>query len=1034
MGDAFCSFGQSADQPHGLSQATGAQFRRGARLRYADVDMHRRLAIVVGLILTTTSAVCAGEGAVPSFADDVAPLLSRHCLRCHQDSESKGGLSLESREAAFRGGASGAVIVPRKSAESLLIDMVAVGADGKAEMPREAPALSPSDVDLLKRWIDAGADWPSDVRLEQAAVTNVDWWSLNPLTRPAAPAISDETVANPIDAFVRAKQQELELTPSRPADRRTLIRRLSFDLLGLPPSPEEVDRFVNDPNPQAYANLVERMLASPHYGERWARHWLDVAHYGDTHGYDKDKPRLNAWPYRDYVVRSFNADKPYADFVREQIAGDVQDHGDPEGVVATGFLAAGPWDFISHVEVPEEKIDGQIARSLDRDDMVRTVMETFCSLTVGCARCHHHKFDPITQQDYYNLQAVFAAVDRADRVFDDDPTVHSHRLALMQRERELLGQQSEWQVEFARLGSDELKSLDAALAEARKQLTTEARPEFGYHSAIEQSPDRAKWVQVDLGEPRSISRVVFVGCHDDFNGIGAGFGFPQRYRVDAANDATFQTGVVNLVDRTETDVPNPGVEPQAIDVDAEARYVRVTATKLALRKDDFIFALAELSVLDPDGRNLASGVPVTSLDSIEAPVRWRRSNLVDGYYFGVSNTQARETVAQLEADRAALKMRVLTSRQIQQVADVDRELNVVRSELSALGPGQMVYAAATRFSSQGNFKPTGGTPREIHVLHRGNVLDPREVAHPGAIAALTHVPGRFTLPSEQTEGDRRAALAEWIVHPENPLTWRSIANRIWQYHFGVGLVDTPNDFGRMGGSPTHPELLDWLAVEFRDSGGSVQHLHRLICTSATYQQQSRVEPDSHNAAKDGDNRYLWRMNRRRLEAEAVRDSVLWAAGELDDQMYGPGYRDFVIEKPEHSPHYEYEQHDPSDPATHRRSVYRFIVRSQQQPFLTAWDCADPSMAVAQRNETITPQQALTLLNNRTMLLMAGKFAARVSAEQDSVAGQLSRACRLALGRDASAEELRPLQDHAQRHGLDSACRLIFNLNEFVFVD
>ena len=281
--------------------------------------------------------------------------------------------------------------------------------------------------ELFKRWIDQGADWPDGVD-KSKVVDKFDWWSLKPLTRPEVPKIvvhknGVNEVAAPIDAFILAMLREKGLTPSLEADRRTLIRRLYFDLIGLPPSPEEMDAFVADPDPSAYAKLVEKLLESPHYGERWARHWLDVVHYGDTHGYDKDQPRPNAWPYRDYVVRAFNSDKRYSRFVEEQIAGDIFAPGTEDGLTATGFIAAGPWDLIGHAEVPESKIDGKIARNLDRDDMVTNTCNTFVSLTVQCARCHHHKFDPVMQEDYYRLQADFAALDRADRTYDIDQTV-----------------------------------------------------------------------------------------------------------------------------------------------------------------------------------------------------------------------------------------------------------------------------------------------------------------------------------------------------------------------------------------------------------------------------------------------------------------------------------------------------------------------------------------------------------------------------------------------------------------------------------
>ena len=973
------------------------------------------------------------------FESQIVPIFRAHCLNCHGGAGTEGGLDLSAADLLQRGGDSGPAIVPGDPDASLLIEYVS-GDDPL--MPQAGEPLSSDQVDLLRRWIAAGAEWPEGLVIRSDPR---DWWSLRPLMRPAVPEVAAHDagwVRNPVDAFIAHRQREQDLHHSPQADRRTLIRRLSFDLTGLPPGPEEVDEFVHDPDPRAYEKLVDRLLASPRYGERWARHWLDVIHYGDTHGYDKDKLRPNAWPYRDYVIRAFNGDKPYARFIEEQIAGDVLYPEDPDGVIATGAIAAGPWDFISHVEVPEEKIDGQIARNIDRDDMVRTVMESFCSVTVGCARCHDHKFDPIPQQDYYALQSVFAAVDRADRPFDADPDVHVRRQMLLAERAVLQQRQSALDAEVARLAGDELREIDGRIA-ALQQPAGERPPEYGYHSGIETQQDVDKWVQVDLGAPTAIAALEYVACHDDFNGIGAGFGFPVRYRIEVSSDSGFAADVVLIEDRMQADLPNPGVMPQRIELAADApvtaRYVRVTATKLAPRQNDYIFALAELRVLTTDGTNAALARPVTALDSIEAPVRWRTSNLVDGITPAGAAADVDVQLAELRELRAAHLAETVAAETIADVASVREQLTAIEADLSQLPAPGMVYAAATRFDAQGNFRATGGEPRPIHVLHRGNVLDPRDPALPGSLAMLDHLPPQFELPAGHSEGERRAALARWIAHPENPLTWRSIVNRVWQYHFGRGLCETPSDFGRMGAAPSHPELLDWLAVEFRDGGGSIKSLHRLICNSATYRQASQSASTEaltqhDNTARDGDNRSLWQFPRRRLEAEAVRDAVLHVAGKLDLRMYGPGFQDFVIEHPEHSPHYQYHLHDPEDAGSHRRAVYRFIVRSQQQPFMTTLDCADPSMHVDRRNETVTAPQALALLNNPFMVAMSVHFADRAAALGDSPEERVAAAFRLALSREPTPEERTELTAYAAEHGLPNACRVILNLNEFVFVD
>ena len=582
-----------------------------------------------------------------------------------------------------------------------------------------------------------------------------DWWSFRPLTRLSIPPVKEKSwLQTPIDAFVLAKLEEKGLRPSPPADQATLIRRVTYDLHGLPPTPEEIDAFANDPDPNAYEKLIDRLLASPRYGERWGRHWLDVVHYGDTHGYDKDKRRDHAWPYRDCVIRTFNADKPYGRFVKEQIAGDVLSPGDPDGVIATGFIAAGPWDFVGHVELREDTIEKMKTRVLDRDDMVANTMSTFMSLTAHCARCHDHKFDPISQKDYYGLQAVFAGVDRGDRPAGNPP----------------------------------------------------------------------------------------------------------------------------------------------------------------------------------------------------APV----------------------------------------------------------------------YAVVSH------------SPRPVHLLRRGNVESPRELAPPGALAAIPATGHEFKLTHPENEGSRRLALAEWIADPRNPLTWRSIVNRVWSYHFDRGLVDTPNDFGHRGGLPSHPELLDWLAAEFRDGGQSLKHLHRLILLSGTYRQSSVNNPAA--AKIDSENRLLWRMNRQRLDAESVRDAVLAVSGTLRLQMGGPGF-DLFRFKDDHSPVYDHSAIDKiNDPATFRRTIYRFVVRSVPNPFLECLDCADPNINTPVRNTTLTALQALALLNDPFMLKQAECFAERLQKISPDPERQIETAYRLALGRPPRTDEKNALMEYIQKHGLANACRLLFNTNEFVFID
>ena len=958
------------------------------------------------------STECAGA---LSFNEDVLPILTAKCFLCH-------GPDPSSREADLRLDQESGI---KSAAEELIVRITSSDPDDRMPPPESGRVLTAVEIDTLSQWVSSGAVWEQH-------------WSLVPLTRPSVPVVersASNWTRNPIDRFIAAKQAEIHLSHSEDADALTLIRRLTYDLTGLPPTPEEVAAFAVSAEEDLDAAMraaAERLLAIPQYGERWARHWLDVVKYADTCGYDKDKLRPNAWPYRDYVIRSFNEDKPYARFVEEQLAGDVLHPGTADGILGLGFVAAGPWDFIGHVEVAESKIDGQIARHTDRDEMVSNTMNTFVSATVQCARCHDHKFDPFTREQYYGLQAVFAAVDRAERPYDLPPEVTSRRRALQKRLELLKEDRRALEAEIKEAGGAGLAEIQERIESLAKEVGPVTQSSaYGYHSAIARSADEVKWMQVDLGDVRTLKEIVLRPCHDDFAGIGGGFGFPVRFRVEASMEPAFAPSIT-IVDHTGSDFPNPDISPVVLPVTGGARFIRVTATRLAERENDFILALAEIEATGPDGRNVALGAKVTALDSIEAPARWSRSNLTDGEYPEPEDADSYVLIRDAERQRDEVLSEVMTPERRRRREEIASALENAEKALEELPTGKMVHAAATHFKSEGNFKPTEGVPREIRVLHRGDVQSPGVEAHPGALSVFDGEPARFRLPGEHSESDRRAALAEWITRDDNPLTWRSIVNRVWLWHFGQGLVRTPNDFGRMGQPPSHPELLDWLACEFRDSGGSMKHLHRLITSSATYRQAA--SDHRIHARIDSDNRYLWRMNRRRLEAEELRDSMLSVSGTLDKTMGGPGFMLFALEKTDHSPHYEYHKFDPADPASHRRSIYRFIVRSQPDPFMTTLDCADSNQSTPVREETLTSLQALGLLNNPFTLHMATKFAERLDREADDLEARVALGHELVTGRRPTVMESALLVEYARTHGLPNLCRVLFNLSEFVYLD
>jgi hypothetical protein len=993
---------------------------------------------VTAMALLLTVALTTPLHASDLFAEKIAPVLRQRCVVCHNDQKLRGGLDLTTRDGLLKGGEAGPAVIAGKADKSRLIEMVS---GVSAKMPKQGAKLTAEEVADLKKWIDEGAEWPKAVTLidSEKRRAGPDWWSLQPLREAPPPFVKEKSwVRNPIDAFILSRLEAKGLRASPEADRATLLRRVTFDLHGLPPTPEEVDAFTNDAAPDAYERVVDRLLASPRYGERWGRHWLDVVHYGDTHGYDKDKPRPHAWRYRDYVIKSINDDQLYPRFIKEQVAGDVLFPNDPEGIVATGFIAAGPWDFVGHVELREGTVDKEKTRLLDRDDMVSSTVGTFLSLTAHCARCHDHKFDPIPQKDYYRLQAVFAGVDRGDRPFADKNQLEK-RTTLAKRQAELSGEREALLKKAGAVGSPELTNSDEELNKLREQLAklpkveTNQSPTNGYHSAISPTADVEKWVQVDLGKSLPLDVIRLIPARPTDFPDTPGFGFPARFTVTASDDPTFAKAEI-LADHSKADYPNPGDKTFVLrPVKLSARYVRVTAHRLWLRSNDYAFALAEMQV-ESGGKNVALGANVSAMDSIEAG-RWSTKNLVDGFDSRQSlpdrsdpkiaeMLDARDTlttkIAETETKRRKLADALIDAKTRTALNANAAALAAIAKEMDSLVKPDLAYAALPH------------SPRPIHVLRRGDVERPLDPVQAGGLACIKGVDADFKLEKPEDEGARRAALAEWIADKKNPLTWRSIANRVWHYHFGKGIVDTPNDFGWNGSRPTHPELLEWLAIQVRESGGSLKQLHRMIVLSATYRQASKFNAKA--AKLDADNRYLWRTNRQRLDAEEVRDAVLAVSGRLNVKMGGPGFELFRF-KDDHSPVYDHDDLSKiNDPATFRRTVYRFTVRSVPNPFLDCLDSADPNLNTPVRNATLTALQALTLLNDPFMVKQSEYFAERLRKISDEPEKQIEAAYRLAFARMPGVEEKLALVGYSRKHGLANACRLLFNANEFVFVD
>jgi hypothetical protein len=1011
---------------------------------------------VFGVVVTWLLVSPAlAEDRAKLFETKISPILQSRCVSCHNSIDRKGAFSLQKREELLDSG----FVEPGQPDDSELLKVLISHNGKKPSMPKSGEPLKTAEVTAIRDWIKAGAKWPDGLTIEEPVVDSSDWWSFKPMQKPDVKAViataasqrSDlkSPIKNPIDAFILKALAEQKLTPSKPAEPRVLIRRLYFNLIGIPPSPAEVQTFVESQDPLAYEKLVDHLLASPRYGERWARHWLDAAHFAETHGHDQDRIRENAWPYRDYLINAFNSDKPYSQFVREQLAADVFSPQDPQAIPALGFLAAGPWDESSLRDIREDTLDRQIGRYLDRDDMLTNVMSNFISLTVHCARCHDHKFDAISQADYYALQAVFAGVERANRSYDSDPTLLQRRIALKQREQqlakpseatkaELLGAASQqaveaWEANLANpITTWELLKDVAATSTDGSTLTKQVDGSF---LSSGERPERDTYI---FSGKTNLSDVTAVRLHvlpDDtlphkgpgrqdngnlhlseiecFIGDDKGMGIPIARAVADFDQQDW--GVARAIDG------NPqtawGIYPE-VGKSHEAIFEFKEALKLPADAS-LIIRLKQLH-----GGGHLIGRPRITVTSASLPLS------ISPFPPEIAAILSLSPEKRNDEQRLALALHIY------------REQNA--RELAALPKPKLVYAAAAEFEPDGNLKPPAG-PRTIHRLIRGDIRNPQEEVSPGALACVDALPARFHLADAKQESQRRAALAEWLTHRDNPLTWRSIVNRVWQHHFGRGIVSTPNDFGKLGAKPTHPELLDWLAIWFRDSGQSLQALHRLIVTSETYRQSSQASTAwinhetaarTDNAATvDVDNQFLWRMNRTRLDAECVRDALLAISGRLDLRMGGPSDRQFDLKPGRHvTPIIDYSKIDLDSPLLQRRSIYRFLFRTLPDPFMESLDCPAGDQLMPVRTNSVTVQQALAMWNDAFVLRQAEHLATRLQTAAEKPADRVSLAFRLAFSREPTPAELQRFVAYGEKHGWANLCRVLVNMNEFVFIE
>jgi hypothetical protein len=975
----------------------------------------------------------------------------------------------------------------------------------------EGGKLKDEEIATLTRWINEGAIWPDGVDVAKVEDKR-DHWSFKPLAVPTNAASIDAF----IDAFIDAKLAEKGLHRSPPADAVTWLRRVTFDLIGLPPTPEEVAAFQVS-SPETRAAVVERLLASPRYGERWAQHWLDVVRYADTHGFEVNTERPNAWPYRDYVINAFNADVPYDEFIRHQLIGDLYDGAkskvNPDA--ATGFLITA--SVLLPGQIGKDAPSMRLARQDSLDEMVVNIGQTFLGLSIGCARCHDHKFDPISQRDYYAMQAFVAGVEYADRPLrTKDSAARKSELAALRAKVVKIDEQLAQFVSLAQPGGKgrttnaklnvetfapmeakfvrftihdanlhpklgliepcidefEIFAGDQNVSRTARVTASGSRTSASHslehlndgqygnsHSWMSDEKGRG-WIMVELPQPTRIDKVIW------------GRDRQGKFTDRLATAFTLEAGLAKdqLTMLSEVRPPRPTVNWKlTTDRFAPVKAKRLRFTVLAT--NGLEPCIDELEVIDTRGRNVARDAKVTTSGNVLVPDRHDPDYLNDGHYgnerswlgneagkgwielsFDTEHeitrvVWSRDREGKLE-DRMTTEYRIEVARDggwtvvadssdrkpfvagkgidpvfsaIGLPADEAKQANALLADKQKLET-QLKEAEQGQVAFAGKFRQ----PDEIHLLNRGDPEQPKDLVTPAVLASL----GDLKLNADAPESQRRRGLAEWIASPKNPLTARVMVNRLWQGHFGTGLVETASDFGHSGMKPTHPELLDWLASEFIRSGWSVKQMHRLIVLSETYRQSGRIEPGTSAANIDADARLLWRFPSRRLDSEVIHDSMLAISGKLNVTMGGRGF-DLFDKRGGLSGFKPVEKFTSEN---QRRMIYAHKVRREREAVFGAFDCPDAGQSTARRRESTTPLQALNLFNSAFTLDHALALTERVQQEVGNDAkAQIEQTYRLCLSRAPSAEELDDALGVVQANGLAVLCRALFNSNEFLFL-
>jgi len=991
------------------------------------------------------------------FRSSVRQILTERCLNCHGGNSTKADFDLSTRETLLASG-----FVGQSAEDSQLLELITHASEPR--MPWKEPKLSDEHIAHIRTWIDLGApyDAPLGNRSRQPAkeltVTDQDrqFWSFRPLSNTPVPVVADAAwCRNPIDHFIRDRQSTAGLTPNPAADRRTLIRRATFDLLGLPPSPADIEAFVNDPDPDAWPKLIDTLLAKPQYGERWARHWMDVARFAESHGYEQDYDRPNAWHYRDFLIRAFNQDMPWNQLVQWQLAGDELAPDNPQAMMATGFLGAG----VFPTQLTEAEFES--ARYDELDDMTMTTGVAFLGLSVGCARCHDHKFDPIPARDYYSLAATFTSTIRSETQLDLAPEINRRRKAEFDTHLQSLRKAAD-DYRSTQLPAKLTAWLDANPADSTaspwellqiESIKSSANTTFQIlpdGSVLATSPPAAQEVITVIAQSRRAAPASLrleTLTHDSLPRRGPG----------RAPNGNFALGNIQLQQLPESDTETPVCVP-------------FTAARATHQQDNGNLSVA--ASIDHDlisgwavdnggiGKDQAAVFDFTAPPSTGQPAPRRWSITLTFNHPNARHSAGRfrlsftsRTGAAAEVGSPGPDSRVLAALQtlrdgnlnartpeyttaLNWFATQDPEmLRLQQAVADAERKGPQLEMATVMVTSEGlphmrHHADDRGFPHfypETFLLKRGDVHQKQERINPGFLQVLTpanadHSRWHVTPPEGWTRTSfRRAALANWITDPTTgagSLLARVIVNRLWQHHFGRGIVTTPNDFGISGERPSHPELLEWLAHELIRSRYSLKHMHRLMLTSSTWMQSAQF--DETRAAIDRDNLLLWRRTPQRLEAEAIRDSMLAVAGLLDPTPFGPGTLDQNM---------------------NRRSVYFFIKRSQLIPAMMLFDWPEHLVSIGQRPVTTVAPQALMFMNSPQGRRYASAFADRLG--KGTASEIAANAWLLAFGRQPSAAELDAAtqfltapdpSNPPTRETVVNFCQTLCSMNEFIYVD